>query len=69
MDTNKERLLHFSLFLCFCLLVWCYKLNEENRKAKEILFEAEKTIINQTNTIKSQTYYINTMHKMMVYPK
>ena len=67
MDMNKERLLHFSLFLCFCLVVWCYKLNEENKKSKQIIHDAEKTIIYQTNTIKNQTKYINTLHKIMGY--
>jgi hypothetical protein len=64
MDTNKERLLHFTIFICFCLVVWCYKLNEENAKAKDLLFEAEKTIINQSNIIQNQTSYINMMHKI-----
>lgn len=67
MDTNKERLLHFSLFLCFCLVVWCYKLNEENKQAKEIIFDAERTITEQTNTIRSQSTYINMLHKIMGY--
>lgn len=67
MDTNKERLLHFSLFLCFCLVVWCYKLNEENREAKDLLYDAEKTISQQTNTIQNQSTYINMLHKMIGY--
>ena len=48
-------------------MIWCYMLVEENKKTKELLIDAEKTMMLQTDAIQHQKTYINMLHRIMNY--